>query len=210
MTQPMHLQLETERLTLRRLRMADVGEWFAIRTHPDVARFQPWRMASLDETSAYVRALDALVVDTPGTWFQLAIQRGTGHATQPGDDVRGCPPATSHMIGDVGIRFQAEDVRQVELGITLDPSAWGHGYAAEALRAVLDYLFGMLGKHRVFASTDPRNQRCIALLSGLGMRQEAHFRESYWFQGEWTDDLVFGILDREWRGPQARSHHSRR
>jgi RimJ/RimL family protein N-acetyltransferase len=30
------------------------------------------------------------------------------------------------------------------------------------------------------------------------MRQEALFRESFWFKGEWTDDLVFAILRSEW------------
>ena len=32
----------------------------------------------------------------------------------------------------------------------------------------------------------------------LGMRQEAHFKESLWFKGEWADDVVFAILAREW------------
>jgi RimJ/RimL family protein N-acetyltransferase len=31
------------------------------------------------------------------------------------------------------------------------------------------------------------------------MRQEAHFRESLLFRGEWVDDVVFALLAREWR-----------
>jgi RimJ/RimL family protein N-acetyltransferase len=31
------------------------------------------------------------------------------------------------------------------------------------------------------------------------MRQEAHFRESLWFKGEWADDVVFAILESEWQ-----------
>ena len=38
----------------------------------------------------------------------------------------------------------------------------------------------------------------LALLRRAGMRQEAHFMESYWSKGEWADDVVFGILEREW------------
>jgi RimJ/RimL family protein N-acetyltransferase len=33
----------------------------------------------------------------------------------------------------------------------------------------------------------------------LGMRQEAHFRESEIFKGEWGDELVFAMLEEEWR-----------
>jgi RimJ/RimL family protein N-acetyltransferase len=50
----------------------------------------------------------------------------------------------------------------------------------------------------VFASTDPRNLRAIALLHRLGFRKEAHCIESLWFKGEWADDLIFAILRREW------------
>jgi RimJ/RimL family protein N-acetyltransferase len=45
---------------------------------------------------------------------------------------------------------------------------------------------------------DPRNAACIAVLERVGMRQEAHFRESLWLKGEWVDDMVFGILASEW------------
>jgi RimJ/RimL family protein N-acetyltransferase len=31
------------------------------------------------------------------------------------------------------------------------------------------------------------------------MRQEAHLVENEWFKGEWSDELVFGLLEREWR-----------
>jgi RimJ/RimL family protein N-acetyltransferase len=31
------------------------------------------------------------------------------------------------------------------------------------------------------------------------MRREAHFHKSMWFKGEWVDDVVFGILESEWK-----------
>jgi RimJ/RimL family protein N-acetyltransferase len=37
------------------------------------------------------------------------------------------------------------------------------------------------------------------LLKRVGMRQEAHLRQSLWFKGEWVDDMVFGILETEWK-----------
>ena len=59
---------------------------------------------------------------------------------------------------------------------------------AEALKAVLDYLFMKLGKHRVYGSVDPGNAPSLALLERVGMRREAHFVESLWFKGAWADD----------------------
>jgi RimJ/RimL family protein N-acetyltransferase len=57
----------------------------------------------------------------------------------------------------------------------------------------------MLDTHRVFASVDPRNTASMALFEHLGMRPEAHFRQSLWFKGDWVDDVVFAILKSEWR-----------
>ncbi|NPV69255.1 MAG: GNAT family N-acetyltransferase [Firmicutes bacterium] len=52
------------------------------------------------------------------------------------------------LIGDCGIRFPAGDDSQVEIGFTIAPAHQGHGYATEAVRAVLRYLFTTLRKHR--------------------------------------------------------------
>ncbi|MFD0591424.1 hypothetical protein ACFQZ4_01570 [Catellatospora coxensis] len=38
-------------------------------------------------------------------------------------------------------------------------------------------------------------------MARLGMRREARHVESYLFRGEWADQLVFAVLDREWRSP---------
>lgn len=183
---PSALQLDTARLVLRKLQRADVAAWLAIRSHPLVLRFQPWSMRDEQDALAFIVSLETLEVNTPNTWFQLAlVQRDR-----------------ERLVGDMGVHF-LEDTQQVELGITLAPAEQGHGYAAEAMRAVLDYLFGVLGKHRVYASTDPHNSRCIALLSGLGMRNEGHLVESYRFRGRWVDELIFALLEREWRELRA-------
>ena len=107
------------------------------------------------------------------------------------------------MIGDCGLHFPPGEPHQAEVGITLAPGHQGQGYATEALNAVLDYLFLSLGKHRVFASVDPRNRASIALLERVGMRKEAHLRESVWWKGEWADDLVFAVLEGEWRARRS-------
>jgi RimJ/RimL family protein N-acetyltransferase len=37
------------------------------------------------------------------------------------------------------------------------------------------------------------------------MREEAHFREAEIFKGEWGEELVFAVLDREWGAPPPRA-----
>lgn len=181
-TGPLPPQITTRRLSLDRLQPGDAGELVDYRSDPSVALYQSWAPASLEEATQFIAEQQQVDFDTPGTWFQFAIRlRESGR-----------------LIGDLGLRFPQEDTRQVEVGITISPRSQRQGYGAEALEGVLQYLFGTLGKHRVFGSVDPRNAASIALLRRVGMRQEAHFRESLWIRGEWVDDVVFGILGSEW------------
>ncbi len=58
--------------------------------------------------------------------------------------------------------------------------------------------FDDLGLHRIIGRCDARNTASARLMERLGMRREAHFRENEWFKGEWGDELIYAMLDREW------------
>lgn len=179
------VELLTPRLQLDALLPTDADALFAYRGDADVARYQGWHPASRDEAAEWIDALAS--EPAPGRWWQRAIRLcGKGE-----------------LIGDLGLSLPTDDKGSVEFGITIAPAHQGRGYAGEAVRAALGWAFGQ-GANRAMASVDPRNTACVALLCSLGMRQEAHFRESYWLRGEWADDLVFALLAREW-DPAART-----
>jgi RimJ/RimL family protein N-acetyltransferase len=178
----MFAEIKTERLGIRSLQLTDAQRIFQYRTHPNVSRFQSWGTASPEVIHAYIEKLSVTTHGTPGLWYQLGI------TLRP--DTR--------LIGDCSFRVLDTDERQAEIGIALAPEFQGQGFAGEALQALLEYLFITLGKHRVFGSVDPRNLSSVKLLRRVGMRQEAHFIKSFWFRGEWVDDLIFAILASEW------------
>lgn len=174
--------ITTPRLTLRSLQPTDAAAMLAYRSDPQIARYQSWEPASMEDILSFISSQLNLEPDTPNTWFQVAITlRDTGE-----------------MIGDCGMHFLEEESHQAEIGFTLAGKHQGKGYATEAVQAVLGYLFDTLQKHRVYASADPRNFSSVHLLERIGMRQEAHFIESLWFKGEWADDVVYAMLKKEW------------
>jgi RimJ/RimL family protein N-acetyltransferase len=174
------MKLATARLQLDALRRDDAAALFACRADPAVSRYQGWRPASLDQAAGFIERQQAVTFDTPGSWFQFAIRLRDG----------------GELIGDLGLHFVAADT--VEFGVTLSPAQQGRGLAAEAVRAALALVFDTLGRHRAYASVDPRNLACVKLLERLGMRKEAHFRES-WRDGDaWADDAIYAMLAREW------------
>jgi RimJ/RimL family protein N-acetyltransferase len=174
-------RIETDRLVLTQLHASDADALFAYRSLPEVARYQGWAPVAVEDAVGFIGSMESVAFDSPGTWFQFGIR-----SRESGE-----------LVGDLGVHF-LEDGEQVEIGFTLAPSWQGRGLGTEAVAGLLDHLFGTLGKHRVFASVDPRNTPSLRLLRRLGMRQEGHYVQSVRVRGEWTDDIVAAILASEW------------
>ena len=177
--------ITTDRLVLRRFRLDDAATLAAYRSVPEVARYQSWTSPySLDKARYAVQTMVAADPGQPG-WFQYAVELA--------DEKR--------LIGDVGVNL-ADNLMQAEIGYTLAPHQQGHGYATEAVRAVLDRLFRVQGLHRVSAECDARNVASARLLERVGFTREGLRRQHTWIKHEWTDDLLYGLLAGEWLIPR--------
>lgn len=174
--------LFTERLRLRRFEPGDAEAFFAYRSDPGVMRFQSWKPKDVEEMRRFIAGQAGLAPDTPDSWFQLAV----------------CLRKGGELIGDCGLHFPLNESWQAEIGYTIAPRRQRRGYGLEAVRALLDYLFTGLSKHRVYASLDPRNRASVALLERLGMRREACFKASVPEGGGWADDAVYALLAEEY------------
>ena len=188
--------IETKRLSLGRFESADLPAFVTYRNRPEVARLQSWETFTPDDGARFLEKQRDLALGTPGRWFQFAVRR------KPESD----------LIGDVGLAPDAEDARLAEIGFTFDPARQGKGYASEAVAAVVDHGFTVLGLHRIRAVIDCRNAPAVRLAERIGMRREAHFVEHAWFKGEWCDEYVYAVLGKEWitrrkksRTPEARA-----
>lgn len=176
------LRIETPRLLMKPLQLQDTQGMYAYRSDPAVARYQSWRPVREEEVEAFILKYGSSSINVVDSWCQLGVYRKT----------------TQELIGDVGIHFLPPDAQQVELGFTISPRHQGQGYAAEAVGALLSYLFASLSKHRIMASVDPSNTASIALLGKMGMRKEAHHIQSIWTPEGWGDDVIYAVLREEW------------
>jgi RimJ/RimL family protein N-acetyltransferase len=174
------INITTERLQIRKLSMKDKNDFFNYRSLPEIYKYQCWRPRFICEAEEFINKNDSVCSDTPGTWLQLAV----------------CLK-NEQLIGDIGIHFMDDDL-QVEIGYTLSPEYQGNGYASEAVKAIIEYIFNELKKHRISASVDPENVKSIKLLEKLGFRKEAHFIKSLQIVGKWYDDCIYAVLNEEW------------
>lgn len=184
------LTIKTEHLILRPFERSDFDAVLAYYSLPDVQRYLDWKARDKTEARA---AFDAMRKQTrltrPGEIITFAIVRKTDGA----------------VMGHVSLRWADATAAQGEIRFALAPVYRRHGYASEAVKAVVALAFTQHKLHRVFAITAGGNQASARLLKGLGMRLEAHYREHALFRGEWDEELHFAVLDREWqRGTKVR------
>jgi RimJ/RimL family protein N-acetyltransferase len=178
------MRVETERLLLRPYTPDDFDELFAIQSSADVARWLEWEPRSESEVRASLtRKIDETSLAGDGDCLSFAVEL----------------KATGAMIGDALLILVSAEHRAGEIGYVFHPDHHGHGYATEAAEPLLRLAFEQFGLHRVIGRLEPRNAASVRLLERLGMRREAHFVQNELIKGEWQSELVYAILEDEWR-----------
>lgn len=171
----------TERLMIRFAKINDSEAIFSYRSDVLENKYQGWLPESVNDVRDYIKRMP-ITFDVADVCLQFVI----------------IEKSKNLLIGDMGIRFTNHNNMQAEIGCTLNKDFQGNGYATEAVRAMVDYLFMRLNIHRIIASIDPRNTASIQLIERLGFRKEAHFKESYFLRGDWVDDVIYAKLRSEW------------
>jgi RimJ/RimL family protein N-acetyltransferase len=176
--------IETARLLLRPI--DPVGDVDAIADYlvrEDVRAYIPIETATHAQVALRYRdpKRSRSVLTEPGQALALAVVRRD----------------TGELIGDVLLMWNER--AQAEIGYVFHPDHGGRGYATEAARVMLRLGFEGLGLHRVIGRLDGRNTASARVLERLGMRREAHLVQNEIVKGEWTDELVYAMLEQEWR-----------
>lgn len=167
---------------MRLMQPEDAPAIFAYRQLPEVTRFQGWVPANVQEVAEYARQLQSHPDSLTTLWQQWVF----------------IAAQTNEVLGDLAFKLD-ESRQQAELGVALAPKHQGKGFATEALRQLISYLFRELRLHRIHVSIDPLNHRSIALFDRLGFRREGLLKQSLWFKQQWCDDLLMAVLAEEWQ-----------
>jgi len=142
--------LSTERLVLRPVTTDDHAAVLAHWTQPDVRRFlfDGAALSGVEVAETIEESIGDFAVRGFGVWL---IELGS----------------TADLIGTAGLRPLGSS--GLEIFYSLAPGAWGHGYATEAARAVVEYGLGPLGLPEVLAEVDEGNAASVAVVKRLGM-----------------------------------------
>ena len=173
--------LEGARVRLRPLRASDADALFALHSDARVMRY--WSFPAWTEREQAVARIAQLERDNAQSEFY------TWATTIDGTD---------RLAGTVSLFTLNRAHRRAEIGYALASSAWGNGYATEALRLAIAFAFDSIGLARLEADIDPRNDASCRLVERVGFSREGLLRQRWHVAGEITDSAMYGLLRDEY------------
>ena len=174
--------IKTPNLILRKLSMNDIDDFLEYRSDPEVAKFQGFSPMTIKEAESFIEHQIPVEFKNSGEWFQYGIEE----------------KVSKRIIGDGAVKFFKEEIRMVELGITLSRSQQNKGFAKEAMSHLIEFLFQDKDFHRVMAVVDADNLNAARLLTSLHFRQEGYFKVNIFFKGKWGSEIQFAMLREDW------------
>ena len=176
--------LSTPRLVLREHRPEDLAPLHAILSDPAATWTIP-EMYKPDpaETEAYLRSVMRDAEANLRLRYNLIVEERTG----------------GEVVGSVGLHVidSAPDGAHYSLGYFIRPDRWNLGYATEATRAMLAFIFAG-NACRVSAACLAENLGSRRVLEKCGMTQEGLLVRHTWHDGAWKDCAVYRVLKEEY------------
>lgn len=169
--------LESDRLLLRSLETGDTDDFFMIRSNKAVMEYMDSKpLASASDAVKAIRENQQLFKEKKGiTWAIIEKKENT-------------------FLGYFSIwRIERMHAR-AEIGYALKPSYWGKGYMKEAMNTILWFAFKEANIHSIEANLNPLNTTSEHLLTSIGFKKEATFRENFWFNGAFHDSVIYCLL----------------
>ena len=173
--------LQGARVVLRELRTSDATSLFAMLGAEEVARFISPPPTSVEGFEKFI------------AWTQR--QRSAGTYACFAVTIRGYDTA----IGIFQLRQLDADFRTAEWGFAIGSPFWGTGVFREGADLMLDFAFETVGVYRLEARASVQNGRGNGALRKIGAVREAVLRKSFLRNGEHVDQVLYAILEDEWR-----------
>ena len=170
-------EIETDRLTLRRLTLKDADDMFQYSADPEVARHVLWDAhTSVGDTRAFIR-------------FCMRRYRA-GEPASLGIALK----ASDKVIGTIGFMDINCQHMSAEVGYSLARTYWDLGIMTEALSALIAFGFEEMRLHRIEAQHEVNNPASGAVMRKVGMHCEGTLRGRLMNKGKYVDVDLYAIL----------------
>ena len=176
------MHLKTERLHLKPIDWDDLDAIHQMNSFPEVERYNTIGIPKdIEQTREMLRPIIEQKESVPEKSYAWAVRL----------------KESGQFVGEIGMNVGSPKYRKSEIYYSFVPAYWGNGYATEGVRQVLKFGFETLNLHRIEAGVATNNTASIALLERVGMLQEGHCREILPIRGQWEDNYMYAILEKD-------------
>ena len=173
--------LMTERTSLCEYDSKYVADIFAIRSDPEVQRYNSAPHRTIEETLTFIEEERE----------RYRMKQEIIWAVQMRESAR--------VIGSVSLFDWDRYHRRVGIGYDLAKDCWGLGYAQEAIREVLRFAFETMAVNRIEIWTAAENLRSVCLAERLGFTLDGTLRKRILEDdAQFHDCAIFGLLHADW------------
>ena len=169
--------IESERLLLRQHTLEDAPDYFACYADPEVFSYSP--LSEETSLASATHTLNRLL-----TWHQERFLLCWAIVLKE----------NQRFMGRIQMEDWNDEDHRTAVGYRLGKPYWGNGYATEALRAVIAYLFEQTTVNRIDAVTWRENSASARVLEKAGMRFEGLARQRRFAKGAFRDVKFYAML----------------
>jgi RimJ/RimL family protein N-acetyltransferase len=173
------------KVTLRELRLSDAPSLLSMLATEEVARFispPPTTVEGFERFIAWTHRERAA-----GNYICFAV----------------VPHGMDSAVGLFQIRQLEPSFNTAEWGFALGSAFWGTGIFVDGANLIVDFAFDVIKTHRLEARAAVQNGRGNGALRKIGAMQEGVLRKSFLRNGEYLDQVLWTILQEDWRRAKA-------
>jgi ribosomal-protein-alanine N-acetyltransferase len=176
------VQLETERLILRRFTVADAPQMFTNwASDAEVTKYLMWPTHTSVDDSRNILTEWIPNYDKPDYYhWGIVIKEA------------------NTLIGSTAAVKQDDKAKLVHIGYCIGRTWWHKGYTSEVLKRLVRFFFEDVGVNRVESRHDPRNPNSGKVMQKAGLRYEGTSIASDWNNQGICDAANYAILANEY------------
>lgn len=152
----MNVILETERLLLRELSVADADNFYRLNLNPNVIKYTGnAAFKTVDEATEFLENYQDYKINGFGRWAVTDKTDG-------------------EFLGWCGLKYD-QNLDETDIGFRFFEEKWNNGYATESAKACIEYGFNQLNLQTIIGRAMLKNTASINVLEKIGLIFDKEF-----------------------------------
>jgi [ribosomal protein S5]-alanine N-acetyltransferase len=181
----MMIVLETSNLLIREHEYADLQEMHSLLSDKEVMKYLDFGSETIEDSEKNIRqCIEESCKTTERTKYYFAI----------------CEKNSKDYIGEIGYTvINISDSSGIcNLGFFIHKIYWNKGYATEAVKGLVEFIFLKTKLHKIELGCIRENRASEKVMIKSGFVKEGELLQHSLISGRWHDRLLYGITKNAW------------